>query len=166
MAQSGDPISIYARANSATTHHSPLTPASDLHNHFTATINFADDAYAVIVQTLSAFGHHQTVKISGSEGTIWAQWSAADARAPHPVFSLRYGLSENVQEVSFEKSTGELLELADEVAAFVRSIQTGQPPPCTGNDGRWSTLLCLAAEESVRRRTELALPDFQQEPKV
>jgi myo-inositol 2-dehydrogenase/D-chiro-inositol 1-dehydrogenase len=151
LAASGDPVTIYARANAR------LPERPELHDNFTATIGFADGAYAVIVQTLSAFGHHQTVKASGSGGTIWAQWSAADARAPRPVFSLRYGLAEPVHEVTFDKPTGELLELADEIAAFVRSIQTGQPPPCTGADGRWSTLLCLAAEESVRQGREVSL---------
>src|SRR5215471_12191974 len=103
MAPSGEPITIYARATAR------VFGQADLHDHFTATIGFADGAHAVIVQTLSAFGHHQTVKVSGTEGTIWAQWSAADARAPHPVFSLRYGLGESVKEMKFDKSTGELL---------------------------------------------------------
>jgi myo-inositol 2-dehydrogenase / D-chiro-inositol 1-dehydrogenase len=157
LSPSGDPVSIYARANSR------QVDRPELHDHFTATIGFADGAFAVVVQTLSAFGHHQTVKVSGTDGTIWAQWSAADARAPRPVFSLRYGLAESIQEVTFEKTTGELLELADEVAAFVRSIQTGQSPPCSGHDGRWSTLLCLAAEESVRQGRELSLVQYASE---
>jgi myo-inositol 2-dehydrogenase/D-chiro-inositol 1-dehydrogenase len=62
--------------------------------------------------------------------------------------------------MTFEKSTGELLELADEVAAFVTAIQTGQAPPCRGEDGRWSTLLCLAAAESIQRQQELLLADY------
>src|SRR5262245_1831169 len=154
MAASGQAISIYARATAR------VFGQADLHDNFTATIGFADGAHATIVQTLSAFGHHQTAKVSGTEGTIWAQWSAADARAPHPVFSLRYGLGESVQEMKFDKSTGELLELADEIAAFASAIQTGQKPPCTGEDGRWSTLLCLAAEESIRQKRELSLSQF------
>jgi myo-inositol 2-dehydrogenase / D-chiro-inositol 1-dehydrogenase len=154
MSPSGEPITIYARATAR------VFGQADLHDHFTATIGFADGTHAVIVQTLSAFGHHQTVKVSGSEGTIWAQWSAADARAPHPVFSLRYGLGDRIQELQFDKSTGELLELSDEVTAFVNAIQTGGKPPCTGEDGRWSTLLCLAAEESIRRKQELSLREF------
>jgi myo-inositol 2-dehydrogenase / D-chiro-inositol 1-dehydrogenase len=154
MASSGDPVSIYARANSRD------LARPELHDHFTATIGFADEAYAVVAQSLSAFGHHQTVKVSGTRGTIWARWSAADARAPRPTFSLHYGLADSVQEVTFDKPTGELLELADEIAAFVRSIQTSVPPPCTGLDGRWSTALCLAAEESVRLGAELPLAAF------
>jgi myo-inositol 2-dehydrogenase/D-chiro-inositol 1-dehydrogenase len=154
MSGSGDPVTVYARSNSR----DPQRP--NLHDNFTATIGFADGSYAVVVQTLSAFGHHQTVKVSCTGGTIWAQWSAADARAPRPVFSLRYGLAESVQDMAFDKPTGELLELADEVAAFTDAIRTGQPPPCTGADGRWSVLLCLAAEESVRRGREICLADF------
>jgi myo-inositol 2-dehydrogenase/D-chiro-inositol 1-dehydrogenase len=151
----GEPVSLTAKGNSRQT-----GMAASLCDHFTATIGFAGGAYAVIVQTLSAFGHHQTVKVSGTEGTIWATWSAADARAPRPVFSLRYGLAENVRELTFDKPTGELLELADEIAAFVHSVQTGQPPPCTGVDGRWSALLCLAAEQSVATAREINLAEF------
>ena len=158
LSGSGEPVSIYAKSNTRD------PQRAELHDHFTATIGFAGGAYAVIVQSLSAFGHHQTVKVSGTLGTIWAQWSAPDARAPKPVFSLRYGLGESTQEMTFEKPTGELLELADEIAALVRSIQTGQPPPCTGNDGRWSTLLCLAAEESVRQGRELLVSGFAPAP--
>jgi myo-inositol 2-dehydrogenase/D-chiro-inositol 1-dehydrogenase len=154
LSASGDPVSVYARANGRE------AGRPDLHDHFTATIGYADGAYAVVVQSLSAFGHHQTVKVSGTTGTIWAQWSAADARAPRPVFSLRHGLADSIQELTFEKPTGELLELADEVAAFVQSIQTGQPPPCRGSDGRWSALLCLAAEQSVREAQEQSLAEY------
>jgi myo-inositol 2-dehydrogenase/D-chiro-inositol 1-dehydrogenase len=114
----------------------------------------------VITQTLSAFGHHQTAKIAGREGTIWAWWSAADARADRPTFGLRYGLGQQVTEVPFDKPTGELLELADEIAAVSESVRTGSPPPCTGEDGRRSTLLCLAAQESIARREMVQLgPD-------
>jgi myo-inositol 2-dehydrogenase/D-chiro-inositol 1-dehydrogenase len=154
LSASGEPVSIYAKSSARD------AERKDLHDHFTATIGFDGGAYAVVVQTLSAFGHHQTVKVSGSEGTIWAQWNAADARSPHPTFSLRYGLGDAIREMTFEKSTGELLELADEVAAFVQAIQGGTAPPCSGDDGRWSALLCLAAEESVRRGQEVSLAEY------
>jgi hypothetical protein len=36
----------------------------------------------------------------------------------------------------------------------------GQPPPCTGRDGRWSTLLCLAAEDSARLGCEIDLAQY------
>src|SRR5204862_3680605 len=101
LSASGEPVSVYARANSR------QTERPDLHDNFTATIGFADGAYAVIVQTLAAFGHHQTVKVSSTSGTIGAQWNAAHARSPRPTLSLRYGLAESVQEGVFDKPTGE-----------------------------------------------------------
>ena len=154
MSASGEPVTLYAKANTR------QIEAPELHDHFTATIGFADGGYAVVVQSLSAFEHHQTVKVSGTKGTIWAQWSAPDARSPKVSFSLRYGLADDITQMTFEKPTGELLELADEVAAFVTAIQTGQPPPCRGEDGRWSTLLCLAAAESIQQQRELMLADY------
>lgn len=154
LSSCGEPATVFARANARAIHD------PELFDHFTATLGFADGAYAVVVQSLSAFGHHQTVKVSGTAGTIWAQWHAADARSPQPTFSLSHGLGDQIHDVSFEQVTGELRELAQEIEAFATAIQTGAAPPCTGKDGRWSTVLCLAAEESVRQQRELALAEF------
>ncbi|MCI0358269.1 MAG: Gfo/Idh/MocA family oxidoreductase [Planctomycetaceae bacterium] len=145
LAGSGEPVSIFARANSR------LAGQHSLADNFAATVDFHGGAFAVIVQTLAAFDHHQTAKIAGEKGTIWAAWSGVDARTDRPTFSLRYGLAADVHEVPLAKPAGELLELADEIAAFVRSIQAGTPLPCTGTDGLWSTHLCLAAQESIER---------------
>jgi len=153
----GEPESIYARANSRHADH------PELHDNFSAIVNFSGGAYAVVSQTLAAFGHHQTAKITGSEGTIWAWWSAADARSDKPTFGLRYGLGDDVHELRFDRPTGELLELADQIAAFARCVQTGEPPPCTGLDGRWSTLMCLAAEQSVAEGTLVSFAAFSAE---
>lgn len=139
----GEPTSVYARANSRQVDHPELC------DNFSAIVNHADGAYAVVSQTLAAFGHHVTGKIVGTEGTIWAQWNAADARSDHCTYSLRYGLGDEVHEVKLDKPTGELLELADQIAAVTQSVREGTPPPCSGMDGRWSTQLCLAAERSV-----------------
>lgn len=140
----GEPINVYARANSRDAARPELT------DNFSAVVNFAGGAYAVVSQTLAAFGHHQTAKISGSEGTIWAWWSAADARSERPTFGLRYGLGDQVHEVTLDKPAGELLELAEEIEAVAEAMRSGTAPPCTGRDGRWSTHLCLAAEDSAR----------------
>jgi len=142
LSSRGEPISIYARGNSR---HAEKPKLLD---NFSAMVDF-DGAYAVISQTLAAFGHHQTAKITGTQGAIWAWWSAADARSEQSTFGLRYGLGNDVTEVTFDQRTGELLELADEIAAVAKCVRDGTEPPCTGNDGRWSTLLCLAAERSV-----------------
>lgn len=149
----GEPQSVYARANSR----HPDNPK--LLDNFTAIVNF-DGAYAVISQTLAAFGHHQTAKITGTKGSIWAWWSAADARSDKPAFGLRYGLGDDVTEETFDKPAGELLELADEIAAIAQCVREGTPPPCTGNDGRWSTLLCLAAEQAVDSNAPVDIDKF------
>jgi myo-inositol 2-dehydrogenase/D-chiro-inositol 1-dehydrogenase len=143
LSSAGEPFSVYARANGRHTAH------PELRDNFSAIVNFPGQVYAVISQTLSAFEHHVTAKIAGAEGTIWARWSAADARSPHPTFALRYGLGEDVSEVAFTRPTGELLELADQIDAVVRAVRDGAAIPCRGEDGRWSTLLCLAADQSV-----------------
>lgn len=152
----GEPVSVYARANSR---HSDNPKLLD---NFSAIVNF-DGAYAVISQTLAAFGHHQTAKITGTKGTIWAWWSAADARSDKATFGLRYGLGDEVTELEFDKPTGELLELADEVAAMAKCVREGTTPPCSGNDGRWSTLLCLAAERAVDSDTPISIGEFVSE---
>ena len=126
-------------------------------DNFSCLVDFAAGAYAVVSQTLSAFGHHQTAKVTGSEGTIWAHWSAADARSEKSSFALRYGLGENVTHVDLETPAGELLELAEQIRAVVQCVQTNSQPPCTGNDGRWSAALCLAAAESIQQRRAVCL---------
>lgn len=141
----GEAASIYARGNGASGESPDLLP------NLTATLNFPGGGFAVIAQTLSAFGHHQIGQVAGDDGAIWASWSAADARDARPSYFLRYGRGQQVTEVSLDKPAGELLELADQLAAVGRCIREGAPPPCTAHDGRWSTRLCLAAAESIRQ---------------
>ena len=149
-------MSVYAQANSR------HADQPNLFDNFSAIVNFPG-AYAVISQTLSAFGHHQTAKITGTEGTIWAWWSAADARSDRPTFGLKYGLGDKVTELSFDKPAGELLELADEITAVAACVRQGTRPPCDGADGRWSTLLCLAAERGVETGAVVSLDEFVRE---
>jgi myo-inositol 2-dehydrogenase/D-chiro-inositol 1-dehydrogenase len=140
---SGDPVSVYARANSR----DPARPR--LADNFSAIVNYADSAYALVSQSLAAFGHYQMAKVVGTEGAIWAEWGASDARSEDPHFALRYGLGDDVTEVELAEEAGELVELGREIDAVADSVRSGNAPPCSGTDGRWSTLLCLAAEQSV-----------------
>jgi myo-inositol 2-dehydrogenase/D-chiro-inositol 1-dehydrogenase len=143
LGSAGEPQSVYARANSRQEGH------PELRDNFSAIVNFADDRYAVITQTLAAFEHHVTCKITGTQGAIWANWSAPDARSPTPTFGLRYSVGDKVEEMRIESATGEVVELEDQIAAVVRSVRENVPPPVTGEDGRWSVMLCLAAQRSV-----------------
>ncbi len=139
----GEPRSVYATANSRQLNH------PELQDNFSAIVKFEGGAYAVVSQTLAAFQHHQTVKVSGTKGTLWAGWSGAVDRTRHPTFFLKAGDGENVEEIPIEKITGELFELEDEMAMMVRAIRDGDPLATTGEDGRWSCLMCLAAQKSV-----------------
>jgi len=142
--QGGVPVSVFARANSRQPDH------PELQDNFAATVSFSDGSFAVVCQTLAAFEHHVTCKVTGTSGAIWAAWSAPDARSRQPVFSLRYGTHEAVQEVPFDEVTGEVVELADQIAAVVRAVRENNTPPVTGEDGRWAVAMCLAAARSAQ----------------
>lgn len=154
LSDCGEPTSVYARANSR------HGDRPELRDNFSAVVTHGDGGYAVVSQTLAAFEHHVSAKVAGTEGTIWAHWSAADARSDRPKFALRYGLGDDIHEVHLDRPTGELLELADQIAMMVACVRRGAGPTCSGRDGRWSTLLCLAAEQSVKSGQVVDLDDF------
>jgi myo-inositol 2-dehydrogenase/D-chiro-inositol 1-dehydrogenase len=141
---SGNPTKIYATANSRQQGH------PELHDNFSAIMHFEGGAYAVVSQTLAAFEHHQTIKVTGTQGALWASWSGAMDRTRHPTFSLRAFDGETVSTVPIEKPTGELFELEDQIARMVAAVRHQVPLHCTAQDGRWSVAMCLAAEESIR----------------
>ena len=119
----------------------------------------AGGGYAVISQTLAAFEHHQTVKVTGSRGALWASWSGAMDRTRHPTFSLRAFDGEQLRALPIEKATGELFELEDQIGMLVRAIRDGAPLTCTAEDGRWSVAMCLAAQRSVDTGRVIGLDD-------
>lgn len=139
----GRPQTVYAVANSRQPDH------PELQDNFSAIMRFAGGAYAVVSQTLGAFEHHQTVKITGSKGALWASWSGAMDRIRHPAYSLKAFDGEKLEEVRIEKTTGELFELEDHVWMLVRAIRDGCQLPCRGEDGKWSVSMCLSAAQSV-----------------
>ena len=47
------------------------------------------------------------------------------------------------------QASGEVYELAAEIAGIAEAVRTGQPPRATGEDGLWSVVMCLKAQESV-----------------
>ena len=143
LSASGDPVSVFAKANSSQEDH------PELQDNFSAILQFAGGAYAVVSQTLCAFEHHQTIKITGTKGALWASWSGAMDRTRHPTFSLRAYDGKEVRTVPIEKMTGELFELEDQVQAVSDAILHGKPLHCSADDGRWSVRMCLAAQESV-----------------
>jgi myo-inositol 2-dehydrogenase / D-chiro-inositol 1-dehydrogenase len=142
----GDPTSVYAAASARREDH------PDLHDNFSAIVRFPRGRYAVISQTLAAWEHHQTAKLTGTAGAIWASWSGATDRTFEPTFSLKLqhgGPEAEVITVPIQKPSGEVYELVDQVAAVVRAVRGGAGVYCTGQDGWWSTAMCLKAAESL-----------------
>jgi myo-inositol 2-dehydrogenase/D-chiro-inositol 1-dehydrogenase len=139
----GNPLSVYARANGKRADH------PELHDNFSAILNFPAGRYAVISQTLAAWEHHQTAKLAGTDGALWASWSGAMDRTFEPTFSLKLQTGGTLADVPIDKPSGEVYELVDEIAAVVRAIRSGTPVPCTGEDGLWSVAMCLKAAESI-----------------
>lgn len=150
----GEPASVFAAANGRRAEH------PELHDNFSAIVTFPKGRYAVVSQTLAAWEHHQTVKLTGRDGAIWAAWSGAMDRTFEPTFGLRLQRGENVEEVPIPKASGEVYELVDEVAAVVRAVREGAPAavPCSGIDAWWSAAMCLKAAESVETGRPVALP--------
>ena len=144
----GEPVSVYAAANSRQPEH------PELHDNFSALLKFPQGRYAMISQSLAAWEHHQTVKLTGTKGALWARWSGALDRTFHPTFSLQVQEGENVVEVPITKITGEVYELVDQIGVMVRAVRNAGPLNCTGADGRWSVAMCLAAARSI----ELGVP--------
>jgi len=141
----GEPQTVYAAASS----HRPDHP--ELQDNFSAIVRFAGGAYAVVSQTLGAFEHHQTVKITGTRGALWARWSGAMDRTRHPACSLKAFDGKKLEEVPIERTSGELFELEDHVALLVKAVRGGGRLPCRGEDGKWSVSMCLSAARSVER---------------
>src|SRR5438067_608897 len=78
FAAAGNPVSVYAAANGKR----PDRP--ELHDNFSAVVRFPGGRYAVVSQTLAAWEHHQTAKITGTGGAVWASWSGAMDRTFEP----------------------------------------------------------------------------------
>ncbi len=141
----GEPRSVYAAANAR----DPSRP--ELHDNFSAIVTFAGGAIAVVAQTLSAFEHHQTVKVTGSKGALWASWSGAADRTLHPTFSLRAFDGETTVDVPIEKTPGEAFELEEEIALMTRAVREGRSLLPDAEDGRRAVAMCLAADQSVNQ---------------
>jgi myo-inositol 2-dehydrogenase / D-chiro-inositol 1-dehydrogenase len=151
---SGDPVELYAYGNSR----DPERPG--LFDNFSAMFKYPNGSYAVVSQTLAAFEHHQTVKVSGTKGALWAGWSGALDRTLEPTCFLRVFDGEKLEEVKLEKQSGEVFELREEIAQCVGMVRGTRKPIATGQDGLWSAGLCLVAEESIRQGKPLPVGEM------
>jgi myo-inositol 2-dehydrogenase/D-chiro-inositol 1-dehydrogenase len=139
----GQPESVYAAANSRQPDH------PELQDNCSAIMKFTGGAYAVVSQTLAAFQHHQTVKLTGTQGAVWASWSGAMDRTKHPTFFLKAFDGENLEKIEITRAAGELFELEDQMGAMVGAIRGDGQIACSGEDGKWSVAMCLATQRSI-----------------
>ena len=153
LAGSGEPLSVFAQANAKR----PDRP--ELHDNFTAMLSFPGGRYAVVAQTLGGWEHHQSAKLVGTNGAIWASWSGALDRTFQPTFWLKVMRGDRLEEIRIDKLTGEVYELADEMQMLVRCVRTGEAPFATGDDGLWSVRMCLAAQHSVDEKRPVLMSE-------
>ncbi|RFC48588.1 MAG: myo-inositol 2-dehydrogenase / D-chiro-inositol 1-dehydrogenase [Verrucomicrobia bacterium] len=153
---SGDPVELYAYGNSRD------SQRPSLYDNFSAMFQYSNGSYAVVSQTLAAFEHHQTVKVSGTKGALWAGWSGALDRTLEPTAFLKVFDGEKLEEVTLTKQSGEVFELREEIAQSIEMVRSGKTPIATGLDGLWSAGLCLVAEESIRQKRPLPVGELLQ----
>ena len=151
LSSAGDPVELHAYGNSR----DPARPR--LFDNFSAMFRYPNGAYAVVSQTLAAFEHHQTVKVTGTKGAIWAGWSGALDRTLEPTYFLKVFDGQKVEDVKLARHSGEVFELREEIARCVRMVRGEAEPAATGRDGLWSTALCLLAEDSIRQQRPVAI---------
>jgi myo-inositol 2-dehydrogenase / D-chiro-inositol 1-dehydrogenase len=154
LQSAGDPVEIYARGNSRD------AQRPELYDNFSAMFTYANGAYAVVSQTLAAFEHHQTVKVTGTKGAIWAGWSGVMDRTFEPTSFLKVFDGTKLEEVKIEKHAGEVYELRTQIDRCVEMARGEAQPVASGRDGAWSTALCLLAEESIRQNRALPIGEL------
>lgn len=152
FAATGEPTTVYAAANGKRPDH------PELHDNFSAIVHFPGGRYAVISQTLAGWEHHQTAKLTGTAGAVVATWGGAMDRTFDPTFRLQLMRGDTVEEVPIARPSGEVYELVDEVARVAQAVRDGTPVACSGEDGRWSVEMCLAAQESLTAGRPVAIP--------
>lgn len=152
----GEVVSIYARANSR------QKGKPELHDNFSAMLEFENGAHVTVCQTLSAWGHHHSLKLTGIDGALWSTWRGVSDDAP-PQQRIEYIHSREREgepsRIEFEPTT-ETYEIEREVAAFVGAIREGTPPGADANDGIWSIALCEAAHRSLATGQAVKLKEF------
>ncbi len=151
LAGAGEPLSVYARANSR----QPVD--ARLQDNFSAVLDFPGGAYAIITQTLCAYEHHQVAKLTGTKGALWASWSGAQDRDLSPRTSLWWHDGQATVDIPLAARSGEVYELEAEIAAMAAAVRDGRPPPATGRSGRAAVALCLAAQRSADTGQVVAL---------
>jgi myo-inositol 2-dehydrogenase/D-chiro-inositol 1-dehydrogenase len=146
LERAGEPLNVLAHGNQ-TNPSARFDP--DRCDNFTATVSYANRAYAVVSQSLAAIEHHLSLKVFGTDGVIRAEWHAELDRTEKPSFSLTVSANGVMSAVEVDSTPGEFFELRQELAAMVASVRDGAPLPITPEEARRAVVLCLKARESL-----------------
>lgn len=143
---------------SATSSGEPSRPGLD--DNFAAMLSFTGGSFAVVAQTLAAFEHHQTVKVTGSKGALWAAWSGVMDRTRDATHSLRVFDGETLSDRPIATPSGELYELEAEIRAMALAARGLGQVGATSEDGLWSVAMCLAAEQAIRTTSHVRVREL------
>ncbi len=145
MERAGNPVSIYARANSRSKDSKRLT------ENMSFFINFPGGSYVVVNQTLSAYEHHQTVKVVGTKGTLSAGWHGPVDEATQPVMQMEYYNGKKVRKIPIKRIAGELYEIEIEMKTMVDAVsgKVKTTSLATPEEGKRAVALCIAGEKSA-----------------
>ncbi|MGH7955552.1 MAG: hypothetical protein ACREH8_00900 [Opitutaceae bacterium] len=78
-------------------------------------------------------------------------------RTLEPTSFLKVFDGTNLEEVKIAKHAGEMFELRTQIDRCVQMARDEAAPVATGDDGLWSTALCLIVEESIRQNRPLPI---------
>ena len=148
LADLGDPISVYAKANGR---------GGELAETLTAVVGFPDGGFASISQTTAGAEHHARCEVIGGNAALRVVWDGASDRSEAPVYRLELAENDTAHALDLGGTPTEIGALRDQLAQFVRCVTEGEAPATTAEDGRWAVRLCLAAEDSARTGREVAL---------
>lgn len=143
----GDPLTVRASGTPAAGRDGDAA----MYDNFSTVLSFPGGAYATLGQSLAGFGHHLTLELVGSRGALRSWWSGADARSAEPGFELqllRAG-AETPETIDLAFS-GEVFELEEQLRQALAAFAERRTL-VSGVEGRKRVLVCLAAEQSLRR---------------
>jgi predicted dehydrogenase len=149
----GDVNTVYART-------ATLAYPVEVEDLALAHLEFENGALASIENSWSSIGFEEGFWVYGTKGTLECNFAGG-----HPRSLLHHHRGSNQMEWGARDTT--TYQVGDEgghsaaVAAFLSSVQTGSSVICTGEDGRESVRLVLAAYQSAKLKAPVQVKNFE-----
>jgi myo-inositol 2-dehydrogenase/D-chiro-inositol 1-dehydrogenase len=139
------PQTIYATASSR----NPET--SQFYENFTAVLTYPNGAYVEVSRTVASYNFEISIRFTGTEGVLKANWKAETDRSLNPTAQiLLYRFAEQVEHtIPITQQTGHAFELGVQTEMFIKALQGIETEIVTGQDGRAAVALCEAAARSI-----------------